>query len=93
MFHRCAGQATAALSPFKRVIGVDPSAKMVESAIRHIQSLGPETGQFEFVQSPAEKLLFLEDDSVDLVVSGEPCVGLCERNTETELNSASGPLV
>ena len=38
------------LTPFKWVIGVDPSANL---------------------QSSAESLPFLEDESVDLVVSGE----------------------
>ena len=61
------------LTPFKRVIGVDPSAKMIESA-REMTALSTNSvnvNQFEYFQSSAESLLFLEDESVDLVVSGE----------------------
>ena len=70
------GQATAKLTPFKRVIGVDPSAKMIESE-REITFTDPQptnsvnVTQFEYVQSSAESLPFLEDRSVDLVISGE----------------------
>ena len=68
-----AGQATVELTPFKRVIGVDPSAKMIESA-REMTALSANSvnvNQFEYLQSSAESLPFLEDESVDLVVSGE----------------------
>jgi len=70
------GQATIELHPFKHVIGVDPSAKMIDGARQYISSSlgGPETpskGQFEFVQSAAEKLGFLEDRSVDLVIAAQ----------------------
>ena len=70
------GQATAELTPFKRVIGVDPSAKMIESA-REMAFADPQSTnsvnvtQFEYVQSSAESLPFLEDRSVDLVISGD----------------------
>lgn len=71
------GQATIQLFPFKRVIGVDPSAKMIQGAQKYVeetlQSTKPSSeieSQFQFVQSPAEKLDFLQDGSADLVVAG-----------------------
>lgn len=69
------GQATTELTPFKRVVGVDPSAKMIESARQSAATDAQSTNsanvnQFEFVQADAEKLSFLEDGSVDLIVSG-----------------------
>ena len=68
-----AGQAMVELTPFKRVIGVDPSAKMIESAreMTLTSALSTSENQFEYLQSSAESLPFLEDESVDLVVSGE----------------------
>ena len=68
-----AGQAMVELTPFKRVIGVDPSAKMIESAheMTLTSALSTSVNQFEYLQSSAESLPFLEDKSVDLVVSGE----------------------
>ena len=57
------------LTPFKRVIGVDPSAKMIESA-REMTTLSTNSvnvNQFEYLQSSAESLPFLEDESVDWV--------------------------
>ncbi|TDL15182.1 S-adenosyl-L-methionine-dependent methyltransferase [Rickenella mellea] len=65
------GQATVELNAFKRVIGVDPSTKMIDGAKQYVELLGPVTNQFEFVTSPAENLSFLEDGSVDLVVSAQ----------------------
>ncbi|KAH8110949.1 S-adenosyl-L-methionine-dependent methyltransferase [Phellopilus nigrolimitatus] len=70
------GQATIELHPFKRVVGVDPSAKMLDEARQYVTtSLGgpgdASISQFDFVQSPAESLGFLEDGSVDLVVSAQ----------------------
>jgi SAM-dependent methyltransferase len=71
----CSGQATTELTPFKRVIGVDPSAKMIQVA-RQFATANAQTtnsvdaNQFEYVQSEAENLSFLEDGSVDLMVSG-----------------------
>ena len=68
-----AGQAIVELTPFKRVIGVDPSAKMIESALEMtaLSTNSVNVNQFEYLQSSAESLPFLEDESVDLVVSGE----------------------
>ena len=62
------GQATTELTPFKKVIGIDPSEKMVEQA----QLALPRNGfdQIEFAQGSAEDLSMLQDSSVDLVVSG-----------------------
>ncbi|KAJ3899113.1 S-adenosyl-L-methionine-dependent methyltransferase [Lentinula edodes] len=67
------GQATTELSPFKTVIGVEPSKGMVQKAREQIEkALGSEkTSQFSFVQSSAEKLDFLENESVDLVISAQ----------------------
>ena len=71
-----ASQATAESTPFRQVIGVDPRAKVIESAremtfpnAQSTNSVNP--NQFEYLQSSAESLPFLEDGSVDLVVSGE----------------------
>ena len=68
-----AGQAIVELTPFKRVIGVDPSAKMIKSA-REMTALSTnsvDVNQFEYLQSSAEDPPFLEDEGVDLVVLGE----------------------
>jgi ubiquinone/menaquinone biosynthesis C-methylase UbiE len=69
------GQATTELIPFKRVIGVDPSAKMIDAArelaVSNAQSTNSETEtKFEYVQGNAENLSFLEDGSVDLIIAG-----------------------
>ena len=62
------------LTPFRNVIGVDPSQKMLDGACNYItSSLGPvseSSGKFDFVQSQAEDLKFMEDASVDLIISG-----------------------
>ena len=63
------GQATVELTQFQKVIGVDPSSKMIEQARQSSQSqYSP--GQIEFKHSKAEDLGFLADGSVDLIVSG-----------------------
>ncbi|KAG5219865.1 S-adenosyl-L-methionine-dependent methyltransferase [Salix suchowensis] len=68
---RSPGQATTELTPFKRVTGVDPSEKMIEGARSSVASLGLEnSAQFDFVQSSAESLEFLEDSTVDLITAG-----------------------
>lgn len=64
-----AGQATIELTPFQRIIGVDPSAKMIEQANKNVSAAGL-PGQLEYRQSAAEQLSFLEDSSVDLIASG-----------------------
>ncbi|KAK7062727.1 trans-aconitate methyltransferase 1 [Paramarasmius palmivorus] len=73
------GQATAELTQFKKVIGVEPSAGMVENARKYVverfgsgeTNLDATSEQFEFVQSPAENLGFLGDNSVDLVIAAQ----------------------
>ena len=60
------GQATVELKAFQKVYGVDPSIKMLESA----QSQNDPAHQIEYRQSNAENVPFLEDSSVDLIVSG-----------------------
>ncbi|KAF5343091.1 hypothetical protein D9758_016020 [Tetrapyrgos nigripes] len=72
------GQATAELTPFKHIIGVDPGAGMIKKAKEYVAELYPEPtsttrrGQtFDFVQSSAEKLDFIEDGSVDLVIAAQ----------------------
>ena len=64
------GQATRECLPFARIIGVDPSAKMLEEA-RKVPKPTNLKGELEYVHSGAEKLPFLEDGSVDLIVSGK----------------------
>lgn len=66
------GQATLELTPFKHVVGTDPSQGMLAQA-REALHARPEInipGRFKFVQSGAEELGWLEDKSVDMVVSG-----------------------
>ncbi|GBE84563.1 hypothetical protein SCP_0605420 [Sparassis crispa] len=66
------GQATHELTPFKRVIGVDPSARMIERANQDIKESGLfDQGRLQFIQSPAESLSFVGDGSVDLMVSAQ----------------------
>jgi len=64
------GQATTELTPFQHVIGVDPSAKMVDQAKENIQTAAL-PGQLEYVQSAAETLPFVKDGSVDLIISAQ----------------------
>jgi trans-aconitate 3-methyltransferase len=56
------------LTPYKRVIGIDPSEKMVGQARLALPQDG--VGQFEFAQGSAEDLLMLPDSSVDLIIAG-----------------------
>jgi SAM-dependent methyltransferase len=65
------GQATVELTPFKRVTGVDPSSKMIEVAQDILERKLLSTSQFEYVNGSAENLSFLEDSSVDLVISAQ----------------------
>ncbi|EPT02506.1 hypothetical protein FOMPIDRAFT_1118218 [Fomitopsis schrenkii] len=67
------GQATLELTPFKHVVGADPSQGMLAQA-REALHARPEIntpGRFKFVQSGAEELGWLEDKSVDMVVSAQ----------------------
>jgi len=74
MTYLCKGQATTELTPFKRVVGVDSSAKMIaaarESAASNPSLMNSENvNQFEYVEGDAENLVF-EDGSVDLLIAG-----------------------
>jgi ubiquinone/menaquinone biosynthesis C-methylase UbiE len=62
------GQATTELTPFQKIIGVEPSAKMIEEAVKNTNAVLP--GQIEYKQSAAEDLSFLKDGSVDFITSG-----------------------
>ncbi|KAF8120347.1 S-adenosyl-L-methionine-dependent methyltransferase [Boletus edulis] len=74
------GQATVELTPFKQIVGVDPSAGMVDAARRALVASGSQDSASEsgthneqttFVQSPAEKLTFLADGSVDVIIAAQ----------------------
>ncbi|KAG2360618.1 S-adenosyl-L-methionine-dependent methyltransferase [Suillus spraguei] len=65
------GQATVELTPFKRVIGVDPSSQMIQVAQETLEKKSILTGQYVYVHGSAERLSFLDDGSVDLVVSAQ----------------------
>jgi hypothetical protein len=68
---RCIGQATAGLTPFDHVIGVDPSMKMVESARASLLTLGSvDRAKFRFEESSAENVPIFEDGTVDLIIAG-----------------------
>ena len=54
-------------SQFEQVIGVDPSPKMIQQA----NQLNGVDKRIVFQCAPAEKLGFLEDESVDFVSAGE----------------------
>lgn len=61
------GQATMVLSErFRTVTGVDPSKGMVATALSNSQ----DNSRVNFVQSSAEELSFLENESVDFVTAG-----------------------
>ncbi|CAE6456202.1 unnamed protein product [Rhizoctonia solani] len=65
------GQATLEVADqFKEAIGCDPSEGMVENARIAAEQSG-RAQKPKFVVSPAEKLSFLEDDSVDMVVAAQ----------------------
>lgn len=55
---------------FKEVIGTDPSSGMLEQA-RFIAAASQEQSKIEYQQSAAEELLFLDSESVDMVVAGQ----------------------
>ncbi|KAH9919479.1 S-adenosyl-L-methionine-dependent methyltransferase [Epithele typhae] len=70
------GQATVELTPFKRIIGVDPSAKMIEQARESVKTshAGLDlSSQIEFIQSNAEDLKSIQEGSIDLIVSAQAC--------------------
>ena len=60
------GQASVVLCErFESVIGTDPSTAMLQTARQNVNA------RLEFVQSNAEQLAFLPDESVDLVTAGK----------------------
>ncbi|KAI0266338.1 S-adenosyl-L-methionine-dependent methyltransferase [Gloeopeniophorella convolvens] len=64
-------QATAELTPFRRVIGVDRSTKMLDSARAAILNSRPDdAAKFRFESASAEHVPVLQDGSVDLIVAG-----------------------
>jgi SAM-dependent methyltransferase len=63
------GQATAEFARFQRVIGLDPSEKMVAGAREYVKSLG--LTNCSFFKSSAETLTDIEDGSVDLVIAAQ----------------------
>ncbi|OCH88058.1 S-adenosyl-L-methionine-dependent methyltransferase [Obba rivulosa] len=79
------GQATLELTPFKHIVGIDPSERMITQASQALQAHNsalnsdnsalventPLASRVRFVQGPAESLDFLEDGSVDLIVSAQ----------------------
>lgn len=64
------GQATVELTPFKRVVGIDPSEKMVEQARLAVPQNGS-PNQIEFSQGSAEDLSMFPDSSVDFAVAAQ----------------------
>ncbi|MCJ1401843.1 hypothetical protein MMC11_005060 [Xylographa trunciseda] len=54
-------------SSFTRVMATDPSPGMLDQA----RSLSSEISNIEYRQTSAETISFLEDDSVDMIVSGQ----------------------
>jgi len=64
------GQATAELTPFQKIFGVDPSANMIERASHNVSALGLPS-QIEYKQSNAEQLPFLGSSSVDFISSAQ----------------------
>ncbi|PIL27458.1 hypothetical protein GSI_10607 [Ganoderma sinense ZZ0214-1] len=68
------GQATVELTQFKRVVGLDPSAKMIEQVRESVKSrlAGLDLpAQIEFHKSSAEELTPLQDGSVDLLTAAQ----------------------
>lgn len=62
------GQATVELTPFKRIIGIDPGTRMIEQAAQNFRTQGL-SDRIESIKSPAESIP-LEDGSVDFITSG-----------------------
>jgi ubiquinone/menaquinone biosynthesis C-methylase UbiE len=77
IFPTAAGQATVGLTPFKHVIGVDPSAKMIESARDTIGAV--DRAKFRFEESSAENVHTLGDGTVDLIIAGMPHITRTRR--------------
>ncbi|KAG2065614.1 hypothetical protein BDR04DRAFT_1130337 [Suillus decipiens] len=65
------GQARVELTPFKHVMGANPSSKMVAVAQETLKKMPVSTGQYEYVQASAESLPFLKDSNVVLVIAAQ----------------------
>jgi SAM-dependent methyltransferase len=65
------GQASVELTPFKQIIGVDPSEKMIGNAREYVKSKGITVNDVQFRQSGAEELSFIESESVDLITAAQ----------------------
>ncbi|KAF8532367.1 S-adenosyl-L-methionine-dependent methyltransferase [Gautieria morchelliformis] len=65
------GQATAELTSFDHVIGIDPSESMIQKANAITPRTTPPSKEITYVTHAAEDLNFLETGSVDLVVSAQ----------------------
>lgn len=83
-----AGQATLELTPFKKIIGVDPSSTMIEQAQNNLKA-ADYFGQVEYRQSSAEYICFMEEGSVDLITSGVARCYHTERTTNRNWSSFS----
>ncbi|KAK0192066.1 S-adenosyl-L-methionine-dependent methyltransferase [Armillaria mellea] len=66
------GQATIELTPFKKVVGVEPGEKMLDAARKYLKErIGDSESRFEFVKSGAEDLSFIAPSTVDLVIAAQ----------------------
>lgn len=72
------GQATARLDNFNKVVGIDPSAPMIQAALEENAKSSLSTkDRINFIQGNAEDLSgILEDNSVDMLVSGSSLLPL-----------------
>ncbi|KAH9476268.1 Trans-aconitate 3-methyltransferase [Psilocybe cubensis] len=66
------GQATLQLHPFKEVLGVEPSAGMLEKARAYAASKVADPSKFKFVQGSAEDTSkAIAENSADLIVAAQ----------------------
>jgi len=66
-----AGQATGPLGgPFRKVVAIDPSGPMLQAARANFMDSPCSATNFSFIQGNAANLDMLEDESVDLIISG-----------------------
>jgi SAM-dependent methyltransferase len=79
--------ARALADEFEQMYGIDPSAGMIAQA----ESLTSNAKNVTFVRSSAESLPFLQDNSVDLVVSGEAAHWFDYERLFTELKRVVKP--
>ncbi|QRW06586.1 methyltransferase domain protein [Ceratobasidium sp. AG-Ba] len=68
--YRVLGQATVVVAErFRQAVGCDPSPGMVENARSAVERMDKNKPTFEV--SPAEKLSFLKDESVDMAIAAQ----------------------